>query len=117
MSRGRWWLAAGAAVLAAVVVAVVLAVVLTGGGGSGGGGTTEAGRADSTQLSHAEYARLWTATRVGEARSKVLARWPEEPYQHYSDNLKDECFEWLDKPIYLYNLCFRDGVLRSKSVF
>ena len=47
----------------------------------------------------------------------MLARWPKKPYQHYVDNLKDECFEWQDKPLYLYNLCFKGGVLRSKELF
>jgi hypothetical protein len=118
MSKRRWRLAIGAAGLAAVAIAVVLATSLTDGGETKrGGATTQASDADSTQLSHADYARLWKRTRVGESKSTVLARWPKKPYQHYSDNLKDDCFEWLDKPLYLYNLCFKGGVLRSKSLF
>jgi hypothetical protein len=108
--KKRWWLAIGAAVLAAVAAGVVLALS---GGGAGG------------QLSHSDYTRLWQGTQIGESTSAVLARWPKTPYQHYTDNLKDDCFEWSDVPDVhrnnmpqnLYNLCFRDGVLRTKDLF
>jgi len=100
------WLAVGAAVLAAAAAAVALTVTLTGGGGSK--------QPSSDQVSHDEYALLWQGTHVGEPMEAVLGRWPKDPYQHYTDNLKDECFEWSDEPHYLYNLCFKDGVLRSK---
>jgi hypothetical protein len=54
----------------------------------------------------------------------VLARWPKIPYQHYTDNLKDNCYEFSDVPDVtrnnmpenIYNLCFKDGVLRSKDI-
>ena len=46
----------------------------------------------------------------------MIKRWPKDPYQHYTDNLKDDCFEWSNEPLYLYNLCFSDGVLRSKDL-
>jgi hypothetical protein len=103
-------LAVAAAGLMVVGVAIVLAIVLTDGGGPKRDGA-------AAQLSHADYARLWQRTRVGESRSDALAGWPKPPYQHYTDNLQDECFEWQDKPTYLYNLCFKGGVLRSKAVF
>jgi hypothetical protein len=116
MRSRPWILAGGAAGLVVVVVAVVLAIVLTD-GGDGKGTAGAARQATTLQLSHAAYARLWQRTRVGEPTKAVLARWPKTPYQHYGDNLKDDCFEWFDKPNFLYNLCFKGGVLRTKSLF
>ena len=106
MTRKRWWLAIGAVVVAAAALAVGLSLALTGGGGSG-----------SKQLSHADYEELWRGTHVGDTKEAVLARWPKVPYQHYTDNLQDDCYEWSDEPSYLYNLCFKDGVLRLKTLF
>jgi hypothetical protein len=104
MTKKRWWLAVGAIAVAAAAVGVTLALTL--GGGSGG----------SKQTSHADYERLWDGTHLGDSEQAVLARWPEA-YQHYKDNLTDDCYEWSDKPSYLYNLCFKDGVLRLKTLF
>ena len=109
------WLSTGAGVmLASVASAVALAVPLasTRGGASG-------------QPSNAEYARLWLATHVGQSEAAVLARWPKNPYQHYSDGQGHDCYEWADRPsgryrnlpAHLYNLCFKRGVLRLKTVF
>ena len=83
-----------------------LSLAFTGGGGGG-----------PKQLSHADYEELWVGTHIGEPKAAVLARWPKVPYQHYTDNLKDDCYEWSDEPSYLYNLCFKDGVLRLKTLF
>jgi hypothetical protein len=105
MTRRRWWLAGGAVVVAAAGLAVGLALALS--GGSGGG---------KKQVTHADYEVLWDETHVGDPKQDVLARWPAA-YQHYKDNLKDDCYEWADKPHYLYNLCFKDGVLRLKTLF
>jgi hypothetical protein len=110
MNTNRRWLAIGAG-LAAIAVAVGLTLALTGGGGS-------------TQLSHADFERIWAETRLGDATSAVLARWPKVPYQHYRDNLKDDCYEFEDvpdpahnnMPQNIYNLCFKDGVLRTKDI-
>ena len=104
----RWWLAIVLALLA-VAVAVVLALTRTGGGGS-----TPQPRA--AEMNHSDYSLIWQQTHVGESRATVLARWPTPPYQHYKDNLKDDCFEWEDQPYYLYNLCFTGGVLRTKDL-
>jgi hypothetical protein len=109
MTKKRRWLAIGAAVFAAAAAAVALTITLTGGGGS-------KQPSHSDQLSDADFARLWHGTHVGEPEEAVLERWPKDPYQHYTDNLKDDCFEWSDEPLYLYNLCFSDGVLRSKDL-
>jgi hypothetical protein len=112
MKKKQWWLAGGAAAVVVIAVAVGLSLALTGGGGS-------------KQVDHAYFTHLWQGTHVGEPTAAVLARWPKNPYQHYTDNLKDDCYEWSDLPSVhlnnmpenLYNLCFRGGVLRSKSVF
>jgi len=104
----RWWLAI-VVVIVAAAAAVALALTQT-----GGGGAKERPRSD--EMTHSDYALLWQQTRVGEAKNVVLARWPTPPYQHYKDNLKDDCFEWSDEPVYLYNLCFINGVLRSKDL-
>jgi hypothetical protein len=106
----RSWLVLGAGGLAALA-AVVLSLTL----GVGG---------ESRQPSHAEFVRLWQGTRIGEPTQTVLARWPNHPYQHYTDGLRNDCYEWTDVPVpqlnnlpqNIYNLCFRDGVLRSKEL-
>ncbi len=111
MTKKQWWLAIGVVVVAAAAAAVALSLTLGGGGGP-------------KQLSHDDYAQLWQGTHLGESKQAVLGRWPV-PYQHYADNLKDDCYEWSDAPNLrlnnmpqnLYNLCFKDGVLRSKALF
>ena len=105
MRKKRWWLAIGACVVGAVVAGVVLGLALTGGGGG-----------EPEPLSHDDYTRIWLETRVGDAMDDVLSRWPKDPYQHYADNLKDDCYEWRDERRYIYNLCFAAGVLRSKDL-
>jgi len=86
-----------------IIVAVALVVVLT--------------KSDSKpqELNHVAYARLWSGTAVGTQLDTVLAKWPE-PYQTYSDGFKNQCYEWWDKPLSLYNLCFKKGVLVTKSL-
>jgi hypothetical protein len=101
----------GAAVLVVVAAAVGLSLGLTGGGGS-------------KPLTHADFARLWQGTRLGQQMQAVLARWPRNPYQHYTDGTKNDCYEWADAPDphrtdmpqNLYNLCFKNGVLRTKDL-
>ena len=107
MTRNRW-VAVGAATAAAVAAAVVIPLALTGG---------SSGPKRSDQLSHDDFEALWDASHLGDSKQAVLARWPVDPYQHYTDNLKDDCYEWSDEPSYLYNLCFKDGVLRLKTLF
>ena len=105
MTKKRWWLTGAAVVVAAAGLAVGLALALSGGDGGG-----------NKEVSHADYEVLWDETHLGDAKREVLDRWPA-PYQHYKDNLKDDCYEWADRPHYLYNLCFKDGVLRLKTLF
>jgi hypothetical protein len=107
MRKRRWWLAIGTVVVAGAATAAALALSFRGSGGP---------EQVSRQLNHHDFARLWQETRVGESTAAVLARWPKDPYQHYTDNLKDNCFEWSDESRYLYNLCFKNGVLRSKDL-
>jgi hypothetical protein len=104
--RRRWWLAIGVGLIA--VAAVALAVALAGNG--------DPEQLESKQVSHEDFARLFAETRVGDEQDATLARWPIDPYQHYADNLADDCYEWSDTPLYLYNLCFKDGVLRTKDI-
>ena len=72
-----------------------------------------------SQPSHAAFVQNFAAATVGAKRSSVLAQWPKKPYQHYSDNFGDECFEWLDdygdgKRRALYDFCFKNGRLTQK---
>ena len=97
---------AGLAVIAAAAVGLVLA--LTGGGGRGHASTT----APQTGLT---WEQRFRASHLGAKQATVLRLWPKIPYQHYPDNLKDDCYEWQGDN--LYNLCFKDGVLRSKTIF
>jgi hypothetical protein len=108
MTRKRWWLVAGVAVLA-VAAAVGLSIVLTG----GGGGKQQASTAEPP--AGPDWEQLYRESRVGAKETAVLALWPKIPYQHYSDNLKDDCYEWQGDN--LYNLCFKGGVLKSKTTF
>jgi len=111
MKVQRQWLAIGAALIAAVAITVGVTLALTGGGGS-------------KQLTHADFERIWAQTHLGDPTSVVLARWPKVPYQHYTDNLKDNCYEFADvpdptrndMPENIYNLCFKDGFLRTKDL-
>jgi len=113
VTKKRWSLAISAAAVAAAGLAVGLSLVLTGGGDGDG---SDAG-GGSKQLTHVDYEVLWDETHIGDTKAAVLARWPKVPYQHYKDNLKDDCYEWSDEPRYLYNLCFKNGVLRLKTLF
>ncbi len=111
MRRNRWWLLIGVPVVAIVAIVAGVTLKLSGGGGS-------------KQLTHADFVRLWQGTRIGDPRGAVLARWPKNPYQHYTDSLKNDCYEWADvpdptrnnMPENLYNLCFKHGVVSSKDL-
>ena len=110
MKKKQWRLAIGAAAVAVAAIGAGLSLALAGGG--------------SKHLSHTDFERIWAETTLGDPTKTVLARWPKTPYQHYSDNLKDDCYEFADvpdpthngMPLNIYNLCFKDGVLRSKDI-
>ena len=80
---------------------------------SSGGSTSSADRAGSG--TPVGYGGLWQQAVAGKTRIDVLSQWPK-PYQHYSDGTADDCYEWYQKPVKLYNLCFKNGVLASKSL-
>jgi hypothetical protein len=107
MTRKRWLLVAGVAVLVAGAAAG-LAIALTGGGGTP---TTSSAAAPLGP----DWQGLYGESHVGAKKADVLALWPKIPYQHYSDNFRDDCYEWQGDV--LYNLCFKDGVLRLKTTF
>jgi hypothetical protein len=57
---------------------------------------------------------LFEEAAVGQKEADLLAKFPP-PYQHYRDNLAEDCYEWRGAS--LYNLCFRAGVLHLKTTF
>jgi hypothetical protein len=91
--------------LVAIGSAVGLTVWLTSAGGS------------TSALSHTQYAQLYASAVVGKTReSTALADWPKPPYQDFVDGAGHRCFEWFDKPILLYDLCFdKQGVLVTRQ--
>jgi hypothetical protein len=106
MTRKRWWLLIGAVVVVVAAVGVGVTLALT---GSGDNGQPTAAAPPAT------LEGLYAQTKVGAKEADVLARWPKIPYQHYKDNLQDDCYEWQGEN--LYNLCFKNGVLASKTNF
>ena len=90
----------------AVIVALA-AGVASGCGGSNG----------SPAATHRAYAELFANATVLQTRISVLAKWPK-PYQVYHDAYFHRCYEWWDKPLFLYNLCFdrTTGVLVNKEL-
>ena len=104
MTRRRWWIVIGVVAVAAAAVGLSLAFV----GGSGKPAAT-------ASVTGAGWKQLYDESRVGDKQAAVLALWPKIPYQHYSDNLKDDCYEWQGDN--LYDLCFKNGVLRLKTTF
>jgi hypothetical protein len=102
VSRRGWiYVFGGIAALVVVGLAVGLTLGLSGG--------------KKSTMSHAGYARLWTSTSVGSQQAAVLKRWPK-PYNVYHDGFSNQCYEWSDYPAYLYNLCFKKGILITKSL-
>jgi hypothetical protein len=104
LSKTQWRLLGAVAFVGIVVAVGVVVMKVTSDNGS-----------SSHQLNHVAYARLWSGTTVGSRLDAVLAKWPE-PYQTYSDGFKNQCYEWWDRPLSLYNLCFKKGVLVTKSL-
>ena len=88
--------------------------------GNGGDSAASSPQGVSTQtsglkLSHRAFALLYLSAKLNKTRIGVLKQWPNPPYQHYTAG-KQECYEWWDKPIALYNLCFENGVLTTKAI-
>jgi hypothetical protein len=93
-----------------VVVAGVIVVALI------VGITVLATRKSSSNPSptHFAYRQLFDAAVVGQTKISVLSQWPK-PYQTYTAT-PDQCFEWYDQHVALYNLCFLNGVLHAKDL-
>jgi hypothetical protein len=104
--RARWWAVAGACVALVAALGIGLGIVLAGNDRSDAATTTVRGMS---------WEQLYAAAKVGQKKARVLAKWPKIPYQHYSDNLSDDCYEWQGDN--LYDLCFKYGVLRMKTTF
>jgi hypothetical protein len=64
--------------------------------------------------SHVAYRQLFNSAVVGQTKLSVLSQWPK-PYQTYTA-APDQCFEWYDSHVALYNLCFLNGVLHAKDL-
>jgi hypothetical protein len=92
----------------AAVLIVALAAGIALSRPMGGGG--------SKKVSHAAYMQMYTAAVPGKTENSILDQWPKPPYQSYHDNFNDHCYQWIDKPVALYNLCFKDGKLVSKDL-
>jgi hypothetical protein len=100
----RQKLVVATAVLVIVALAVGLTVWLT------------SGDDKSPQPSHQEYAKLFANALLRQTKISYLDKWPE-PYQVYHDSYQHRCYEWWDKPILLYSLCFgNNGVLVNKDI-
>jgi hypothetical protein len=109
MTRNRWLIVLGVIIVVGAA-AVGLSLAIGGGDGDSTAATTQT---DST--APRGLAGLYAATRLGTKEAVVLAHWPKIPYQHYSDNLGEDCYEWQGDN--LYNLCFMNGVLHLKTAF
>jgi hypothetical protein len=105
VTRTARWLLAGAVAILAVALAVGLSLAY-------GGGTKSP--APPATVSAEELQSLFEEAKAGQKESDVLAKFPQ-PYQHYRDNLGEDCYEW--RGANLYNLCFKAGVLHLKTTF
>jgi hypothetical protein len=102
--------------LVAIVGAALGAWYATrGSGGSGSGVTAVSTQAVTPVLSHRQYALLYLGAILKKTKISVLNQWPKPPYQHYHAGSED-CYEWWDRPIALYNLCFENGILTDKAI-
>jgi hypothetical protein len=112
---GRLLLLAGVVSVVVVAVGVGLALTVLRSGGS----KTSASQiqtAPGPQPNPKAYAALYNrATEGTTTLAGVLKLWPK-PYQIYSDNQGERCYEWFDRPSVLYNLCFKKGILNSKGL-
>jgi hypothetical protein len=86
-----------------------------GSGANGSSVTAVRMQATMPLLSHRQYALLYLNAVISKTRISVLNNWPKPPYQHYRSGHED-CYEWWDKPIALYNLCFENGILTDKAI-
>jgi hypothetical protein len=94
----------GAVVLAVIALLVGLIIALSPGN-------------KKAPPTHAAYARLFQQAVVRKTRISVLDQWPKPPYQTFRGEGQDQCFEWLDQRVALYDLCFeKNGILVRKDI-
>ena len=96
-----------------VVLGIVVVVLI--GAGVGSWFAFGAGDDSGPQLNHRDYAALFGSAVVRQTKISYLKQWPK-PYQTYHDSYQHECYEWYDKPIALYSLCFKNGLLVNKDL-
>src|SRR5947209_5418843 len=113
MSRRHARIALGAAALIAAGLVAGAIVWATGGNTPKIKGTTQ--KEQSSPLSHERYTFLYTNAVIKKTRISILHRWPTPPYQTYRSGL-NQCYEWYDKPVALYSLCFKNGLLVDKAI-
>jgi hypothetical protein len=105
----------GVAVIVVLGLGIGLPLGLSSSGSSSG--QTLTATTSTSHLSHDAYARLYGAATLGKTTTNVLNRWPKPPYQRYRSGSGLLCYEWFDKPVALYNLCFNGkGVLTDKAI-
>jgi hypothetical protein len=101
-SSRRWlWIA-----LAIVVVVAIVAGV---------GGWLATRGSSEPQLDHRQFAALFGGAVLHQTTIDYIKKWPK-PYQIYHDSYQHQCYEWYDKPIALYSLCFKNGTLVNKDL-
>jgi hypothetical protein len=108
MTGSTRWVAAGLVALAALGLALGRSLAYGGDGAHSGAPTAP------TTISAEALLSLYDRAAVGQKEQDVLAAWPP-PYEHYRDNLGEDCYEW--KGADLYNLCFKARVLHLKTSF
>lgn len=90
---------------AVIVVAAIVGITVW---------ATSSGSPSNPSPTHFAYRQLFNSAVVGETKISVLSQWPK-PYQTYTA-APDQCFEWYDNHVALYNLCFLKGVLHAKDL-
>jgi len=64
---------------------------------------------------HKAFSALYNGAVVHQTHIAVLHRWPKPPYQTFRSGA-NQCYEWYDRPVALYTLCFKDGILTDKAI-
>jgi hypothetical protein len=90
---------------AVVIVAVIVGITVL---------ATSSSGSSNPSPTHFAYRQLFNSAVVGQTKIAVLSQWPK-PYQVYTAK-PDQCFEWYDNHVALYNLCFLNGVLHAKDL-
>ncbi len=91
--------------VAVLVVALIVGITVL---------ATSSSSSSTPVPTHIAYRQLFDSAVVGQTKLSVLSQWPK-PYQTYTAT-PDQCFEWYDTHVALYNLCFLHGVLHAKDL-